>query len=199
MKTDIMKTELEKMLSGELYQVNDERLTSMRRKVKDLITTLNNRYVSFSYESFSTIPMPSLGTMLKRLIDNMGENTDIQPPFVCDYGVHICIGKNVLIKHNCTISDSAEVTIGDNVIIGPNVALYTSSQSMIASERLEGLESASPIRIKDNVCLAGNIVVCPGVTIGENTTIGVGSVVTKDIPANVFAEGNPCVVIKMLQ
>lgn len=185
-----MKTELEKMLAGELYQAGDPILLNMRNRARALFmeynTTLNEQQRERS-------------AILKTLIGTMGETIDIQPPFFCDYGKHIHMGTNVFINYNCTMLDCAAITLGNNVFIGPNVSLYTAYHPIIASERIKGPELASPITIKDNVWLGGNVVICQGITIGENTTIGAGSVVTKDIPANVFAAGNPCRVIKHLE
>ncbi len=185
-----MKTELEKMLAGELYLANDSVLLEMRNRARALFmeynTTLNEQ-------------IQERKAILKSLLSAMGENIDIQPPFFCDYGAHIRLGSNVFINYNCTILDCALVTLGNNVFIGPNVSLYAAYHPVIASERIKGPELAGPITINDNVWLAGNVVICQGVTIGENTTIGAGSVVTRDIPANVFAAGNPCKVIRQLE
>lgn len=184
-----MKTELKKMLDGELYMANDLVLLDMRNKARALFMEYNQTLNEQALER---------GLILKTLLGALGENIDIQPPFFCDYGKHITLGNNVFINYNCTILDCAEIKLGNNVFIGPNVSLYAAYHPIIASERIKGPELASPITIKDNVWLAGNVIVCQGVTIGENTTIGAGSVVTKDIPANVFAAGNPCRVIREL-
>ncbi|MGN6647778.1 MAG: sugar O-acetyltransferase [Cytophaga sp.] len=185
-----MKTELEKMLSGELYLATDPVLLEMRNRARALFmeynTTLNEQ-------------VQERKAILESLLGGLGDNIDIQPPFFCDYGIHIRLGSNVFINYNCTILDCAKVTLGNNVFVGPNVSLYAAYHPVVASERIKGPELASPITIKDNVWLAGNVVVCQGVTIGENTTIGAGSVVTRDIPANVFAAGNPCKVIRHLE
>jgi len=184
-----MITELEKMLAGELYQAGDPVLLEMRNRARALFMEYNTTLNEQTLERRA---------ILKTLIGTIGDTIDIQPPFFCDYGKHIHMGNNVFINYNCTILDCALVTLGNNVFIGPNVSLYTAYHPIIASERIKGPELASPITIKDNVWLGGNVVVCQGITIGENTTIGAGSVVTKDIPANVFAAGNPCRVIKQL-
>lgn len=172
-----MKTELEKMLSGELYLANDSVLLAMRNSTRALFmeynTTLNEQ-------------VQERKAILETLLGAIGENIDVQPPFFCDYGAHIRLGSNVFINYNCTILDCALVTLGNNVFIGPNVSLYAAYHPVVASERIKGPELASPITIKDNVWLAGNVVVCQGVTIGENTTIGAGSVVTRDIPGQCF-------------
>ena len=184
-----MKTELEKMLGGELYLATDPVLLDMRNHARALF---------MEYNTTVNEQIKERSAILKTLIGKIGENIDIQPPFFCDYGKHIELGNNVFINYNCTILDCAKVTLGNNVFIGPNVSLYAAHHPIIASERIKGPERASPITIKDNVWLCGSVIICQGITIGENTTIGAGSVVTKDIPANVFAAGNPCKVIKQL-
>ncbi|HEY1055070.1 MAG TPA: sugar O-acetyltransferase [Emticicia sp.] len=128
----------------------------------------------------------------------MGEAIDIQTPFYCDYGSNIFAGENLFINFNCTILDCARVIFGTNVFLAPNVQIYTAYHPIIASERIKGPELASPVTIGDNVWLGGGVIICPGVNIGSNTTIGAGSVVTKNIPANVVAAGNPCRVIREL-
>ena len=184
-----MKSELQKMLAGELYNASDAQLVEMRVKARTLATQHN------------AIPVENAGArkaLLQQLLGKTGQNIDIQTPYYCDYGAHIYAGENLFMNFNCIILDCAEVRIGDNVMMGPNVQLYTATHPLQASERIKGPELAYPITIGNNVWLGGGVIVCPGVTIGDNTTIGSGSVVTKDIPANVFAAGNPCKVIKEL-
>lgn len=180
-------TELEKMLAGQLYLANDPQLALMRARARALFSEYNQTQ---NAESDRRVEI------LNSLLGSMGKSIDIQPPFYCDYGEHIRLGENVYINYNCTILDCGLVQIGNNVFIGPNVSLYAAYHPIIASERIKGPELASPITIGDNVWLGGNVVVCQGVTIGENTTIGAGSIVTRSIPANVLAVGNPCRVIR---
>lgn len=184
-----MKTELEKMLSSELYDASDAQLVEMRVKARTLFTQYNAIPVENTEARKAT---------LQQLLGTTGSNIDIQTPFYCDYGCNIYAGENLFMNFNCIILDCAEVRIGDNVMMGPNVQLYTATHPLQAAERIKGPEMAFPITIGNNVWLGGGAIVCPGVTIGDNTTIGSGSVVTKDIPANVFAAGNPCKVIKEL-
>jgi maltose O-acetyltransferase len=184
-----MMTEFEKMLNGELYNANDPPLIALRAKAR----TLFSRYNTIAYENFAEKKM-----VLKLLLGRYTDPIDIQAPFYCDYGSNIFAGENLYINFNCVILDCAKVTIGHNVFIAPNVQLYTGYHPIIASERIKGLESALPIIIGDNVWLGGGVIVCPGVTIGNNSTIGAGSVVTKNIPANVVAVGNPCKVLRKL-
>ncbi|MBF9254640.1 sugar O-acetyltransferase [Pontibacter sp. 172403-2] len=184
-----MKSELQKMLDGELYDASDVQLVEMRVKARTLAT---------QYNAIPVEHAAARKALLQQLLGKTGTNIDIQTPFYCDYGAHIYAGENLFMNFNCIILDCAEVRIGDNVMMGPNVQLYTATHPLQASERIKGPELAYPITIGNNVWLGGGVIVCPGVTIGNNTTIGSGSVVTKDIPANVFAAGNPCKVIKDL-
>lgn len=184
-----MKTELEKMLAGELYDASDATLLSMRAKARTLFSEFNRT----PYEA-----EPERQAILGQLLGHMGANLNIQPPFYCDYGSNISIGANGFLNFNCIFLDCAQITIGINFQCAPNVQLYAAYHPVIAAERIKGPELAAPITIGDNVWLGGGVIVCPGVTIGDNTTIGAGSVVTKDIPANVFAAGNPCRVMRTL-
>ena len=124
------------------------------------------------------------------------EGAFINPPFYCDYGSHIKVGKNFFANYNCTIIDVAAVTIGDNCQMAPNVAIYTAGHPVYPTTRNSSYEYGKAVTIGDNVWLGGNTVVCPGVHIGSNVVIGAGSVVTKDIPAGVLAAGVPCRVIR---
>ena len=122
----------------------------------------------------------------------------INPPFYCDYGFNIEVGKNFFANYNCTILDVAKVKIGDNCQLAPNVAIYTAGHPVHPETRNSGYEYGIAVTIGNNVWVGGNSVICPGVTIGDNVVIGAGSVVTKDIPANVIAAGNPCRVIRQI-
>lgn len=120
----------------------------------------------------------------------------INPPFYCDYGTHIRVGKHFYANYNCTILDVAQVVIGDNCMLAPNVAIYTAGHPIHPESRNSGYEYGAGVSIGDNVWLGGNVVVTPGVTIGSNTVVGAGSVVTKNLPDWVIAAGNPCRVIR---
>ncbi|WP_183562855.1 sugar O-acetyltransferase [Mucilaginibacter sp. SP1R1] len=183
------KTELQKMIAGELYDAGDPELVSGRSKARALFT----QYNALSYDD-----KDAKKAILRQLLGGFENNIDIQSPFYCDYGFNIFAGDNLFLNFNCIILDCAPVTFGNNVFLAPNVQLYTAYHPIIAAERIKGPEYAAPITIGNNVWLGGGVIVCPGVTIGDNTTIGAGSVVTKDIPANVVAVGNPCQVIKKL-
>ena len=147
--------------------------------------------------------------ILRELLGGIGENVEIDTPFHCDHGNNIFIGNNVIIGINCTFVDNAEIRIGNRVLIASNVQFYTSSHPVLPQERLapdwkeKGTTFfrtyARPIEIKDNVWIGGGSILLPGVTVGENSVIGAGSVVTRSIPANCVAVGNPCRVIRTLE
>lgn len=185
-----MKTEKEKMLAGELYDATDEQLANERLKTRLLIKALNDTREDEVEER---------NKILKELIPNAGEGLWLQPPFYCDYGSNIELGEKVFFNFNCVVLDVMKVTIGSRTLFGPNVQLYTATHPMDHKERAAGLEYAKPITIGEDVWIGGSVVICPGVTIGDRSVIGAGSVVTKDIPANVFAAGNPCKVIRNLE
>lgn len=126
------------------------------------------------------------------------ETPFINPPFYCDYGNHIKVGKNFFANYNCTMLDVGKITFGDNCLLAPNVAIYTAGHPIHPDSRNSLYEYGIDVTIGNNVWLGGNVVVCPGVTIGDNCVIGAGSVVTKDIPAWSIAAGNPCRVIRKI-
>ena len=183
-----LKTEKEKMISGEKYNPANPRLVLERARANRICTKYNKR-------SFNEINMKS--RLMRKLINTNGKFW-IKPPFFCDYGYNIIIGENFYANHNLVILDATEVKIGDNVFIGPNCGIYTAGHPINIKERKEGLEYAKKIKIGNNVWIGGNVAILPGVVIGDNVTIGAGSVVTKDIPSNVIAYGNPCRVVKQI-
>lgn len=185
-----MTTELQKMLTGELYNALDPELRAMRLKARRL-TRLYNQTIEGEFKQRAEL--------IRELFGKIGPNPVIEPLFQCDYGSNIFAGKNLFMNFGCVILDCAEVHIGDNVFCGPHVQIYTATHPLDAAHRSTGQEFAKPVHIGNRVWLGGASVICPGVTIGENTTIGAGSVATKDIPANVFAAGNPCRVIRELK
>ncbi|PRY13236.1 maltose O-acetyltransferase [Pontibacter ummariensis] len=178
------------MLSGELYDALDKQLSEERLQARRLLKQLND-----SRED----QVAARTRVLKELIPEAGEGLWIQPPFYCDYGTNIKIGEKVFFNFNCVVLDVMPVIIGSRTLFGPNVQLYTAAHPMNHKERASGLEFAKPITIGEDVWLGGSVVVCPGVTIGDRAVIGAGSVVTKDIPSDVFAAGNPCRVIRHLE
>lgn len=134
--------------------------------------------------------------LLHDLLGGHGRECAINPPFFCDYGANIFVGENFYANVNCTILDVCEVHIGDNVLLAPGVQIYTAAHPVAVVPRVAGVEFGKPVRIGNNVWIGGSVVICPGVTIGDNCVIGAGSVVTRDIPANVVAVGNPCRVLR---
>jgi acetyltransferase-like isoleucine patch superfamily enzyme len=136
--------------------------------------------------------------LIKNIFGKTGVQVIVESNFWCDYGYNISVGENFYMNHNGVILDCAKVEFGDNVFIGPNCGFYTAGHPIEIDMRNEGLEYAKPIKVGNNVWIGGNVVVLPGVTIGTNVTIGAGSVVTKDIPSNCVAYGNPCRVVKEL-
>ena len=125
-----------------------------------------------------------------------GKNVYFEPPFHCEYGKHIKVGENFYANIGCIMLDVAQITIGKNVLFGPNVSIYTAGHPIHYESRISGYEYGVPVAIGDNVWIGGNCVILPGVKIGSNTVIGAGSIVTKEIPDNVLAAGNPCKVIR---
>ena len=182
-----MSREKDKMLSGELYKSFDAELLAERQRAKEIV---------FRYNSLQPSMIEERNELLWSLFGSVKGNFFIEPPFRCDYGCNIEIGENFYANYNLVILDCAKVTIGDNVLIGPNVGIYTAGHPLHFELRNEEWEFACPITIEDNVWIGGNVVLNPGVTIGRNSVIGSGSVVTKDIPADVVAAGNPCRVIR---
>lgn len=182
-----MSREKDKMLSGELYKSFDAELLAERQRAKGIV---------FRYNSLQPSMIEERNELLKSLFGSVKGNFFIEPPFRCDYGCNIEIGENFYANYNLVILDCAKVTIGDNVLIGPNVGIYTAGHPLHFELRNEEWEFACPITIEDNVWIGGNVVLNPGVTVGRNSVVGSGSVVTKDIPANVVAAGNPCRVIR---
>jgi maltose O-acetyltransferase len=183
-------TEKEKMLSGMVYSAIDDQLLKELNEVKEIIHEYNALKPSQTLRRFQ---------ILKALLGYVADDEIIvNQPFYCDYGKQIRVGKRFFANFNLTILDEARVTIGDDCFIGPNVSIYTACHSTDPVERNTRREWAEPVTIGDNVWIGGSVTILPGVTIGSNVTIGAGSVVTRDIPDNVVAVGNPCKVIKNL-
>lgn len=192
--------ELEKCLAGEYYDCHDKIFLEFKTCARKLL----KEYNSLSYEQ-----KEEKVHILKQLFGKIGTNVSVGLPFICDYGRNIYIGNNVSVNMNCTFVDCNKITIGDNVLIASNVQLYTATHPVELSERLtpdwnpESEEYfcrtyALPITIGNNCWLGGGVIVLPGVTIGDGSVIGAGSVVTKNIPENSLAVGNPCRVIRKI-
>ena len=175
------------MLAGQLYDPLDDQLSEERLQARLLIKELN-----YSRED----EVEKRAEILKKLLPKAGEDLWIQPPFYCDYGSNMILGEKVFFNFNCVILDVMKVEIGSRTLIGPNVQIYTATHPLNHKERATGLEFAKPVHIGADVWIGGSVVICPGVTVGDRTVIGAGSVVTKDLPADVFAAGNPCKVIR---
>ncbi len=170
----------------EMVYVSDNSVFEEQKKTRRILQELN----TVDFADFDKI-----GQIVKRLLGK-SEGAFINPPFYCDYGTHIEVGKNFFANYNCTIIDVAKVTIGDNCLMAPNVAIYTAGHPIHPMTRNSTYEYGKSVTIGDNVWIGGNVVIVPGVHIGSNTIIGAGSVVTKDIPDWVIAAGNPCKVVR---
>lgn len=181
-----MKTQRQKMLAGELYDALDPELVQARERARDLCQWLN---------STREADQQTRRRLLTALFGSGGGSVWMQPPFYCDYGSHIHLGERVYFNFNCVVLDVCEVRVGDFTMFGPAVQIYTATHPMNAQLR-RTQEFGRPITIGSDVWVGGGAIICPGVTIGDQTVIGAGSVVTRDIPAGVFAAGNPCRVIR---
>lgn len=181
-------TEKEKMLAGELYRLSDgpELLEELARA----------KEMCYAYNQLLPSKKEERKQILKELLGKVGEHYLIEQPFHCDYGSHITIGENFYANYNLIILDVNPVTFGENVLIGPNCSFFAAGHPVEPELRKAGWEFGKPIQVGNNVWFGGNVTVLPGVTIGENAVIGAGSVVTKDIPADCIAVGNPCRVIR---
>jgi maltose O-acetyltransferase len=184
-----MRTEKEKMIAGEMYVPLDPELTAERRTARLLFKALNET---------GDDEKDKRQEILGKLLPNSQPDIWIEPPFYCDYGYNIYAGERVFFNFNCVVLDVAPVYIGSRVMCAPNVQLYTATHPLNAEARSSGREYAKPIRIGDDVWLGGGVIVCPGVSIGDRAVIGAGSVVTRDIPSDSFAAGNPCRVIRAI-
>lgn len=179
----------DRMLAGEWYLPDDPELDADTERRSALCA---------AYNANGGAAPGRRAEILAGLLGSVGEDVRIRPPFQCDYGRYIFIGDRTFINFNAVFLDAAPITVGADVQIGPNVQLLTPAHELDAERRRAGWERASPIIIGDNVWLGGGVIVCPGVTIGENTVVGAGSVVTKDLPAGVLAVGNPARVVRAL-
>ncbi|MCM3340733.1 MULTISPECIES: sugar O-acetyltransferase [unclassified Paenibacillus] len=179
-KFDFMKT-------GKMYNDLDPEIVAYREK----IVLKTNEY----NQSFGQ-PRETREKILQEFMGSIGENVHFEPTFRCEFGANIHIGNDFYANFDCVMLDGGEITIGDNVLFGPRAGLYTSNHAINHEERKQGGCFSKPIRVGDNVWFGANVTVMPGVTIGDNTVIGAGSVVTSDIPSNVIAVGVPCKVLR---
>ncbi len=179
-----------KMLKGELYNAGlDFHLFSEKQNCKKLC---------YKYNQISPEKIAERNNLIERILGKIGKSFLIEQPFMCDYGYNIEIGEQFCSSHNLLILDPAKVKFGDNVLVGPNCSFYTAIHPINTEERIEGLEQAKPIIVGNNVWIGGNVTVLPGVTIGDNSIVGAGSIVKKDVPSNCVVAGNPCIVIKKI-
>jgi maltose O-acetyltransferase len=181
-----MRSEREKMLAGELYDPLDLELVAGRDRARDLCQELN---------ATRERDKEQRRRILLELFGSGGDSVWMQPPFFCDYGSNILLGKKCFFNFNCIVLDVCEIKIGDFTLFGPAVQVYTATHPMNAELR-RSQEFAKPIQIGSDVWVGGGAIICPGVKIGDRAIIGAGSVVTRDVPAGVFAAGNPCRVIR---
>lgn len=181
-------TEREKMLLGMWYDANyDEGLLEERLQTEELY---------FAYNQTGPRETERKEQLLQALFPNMEKEVVILSPIYTDYGYNCRIGEATFINHGAYLMDAGKITVGSHCFIGPNCGMYTAIHAMLPEERNRGIERAKPIVLGDNVWLGGDVTILPGVTIGSNTVIGAGSVVTKDIPSGVVAAGNPCRVMR---
>ena len=171
---------------SELVYISDEAVFAQQLRARRLTQQLN---------TMDRADFEGIRAVVKELLGE-SEGAFINPPFYCDYGFNIRVGKNFFANYNCTILDVGKVIIGDNCQMAPNVAVYTAGHPVHPATRNTAYEYGIDVKIGDNVWIGGNSVICPGVTIGDNAVIGAGSVVTKDIPAWTVAAGNPCRVLR---
>ena len=182
-----MSEQKERMLRGELYIADDPELTADAIRCDALLARFN---------ATRAMDADERRQILAELLGDLGEGSVIRPPLSMDYGYQTTIGPGTFINFNCVILDVARVRIGAAVQVGPNVQILTPTHPLDPEQRRAGWEAAEPITIEDNVWLGGGVIVLPGVTIGRDTVVGAGAVVTKDLPAGVVAVGNPARVIR---
>ena len=193
-------TELEKCMNGEQYNCHDAIFLNYKKNARDLLTAYNG----LSYDQKA-----QKNEILHKMLGDIGSNVSVATPFICDYGCNIHIGNNVSINMNCTFVDCNKIIIGNNVLIASNVQIYTATHPVQLAERLtpdwtpESGEYfcrtyALPVSIGSGCWIGGGVIILPGVSIGDGSVIGAGSVVTRDIPANCVAVGNPCRVIRKI-
>ena len=181
-------TDYEKMHSGEIYNPSDDTIFEEQIKCLDRL---------YDFNATRPTELDKRSQMLKEMLAEVGENCYIEPPFHSNWGgKNVHLGKNVYFNFNATLVDDTHIYIGDCTMLGPNVVIATAGHPILPELREKALQYNMPVHIGKNCWLGAGVIVLPGVTIGDNTVIGAGSVVTKDIPANVVAVGNPCKVLR---
>ena len=180
-------TEQERMRSGALYRADAPELSADRARCRALLARYNQTAPEQSGER---------ARLLRALLGRAGDGLYIEPPFRCDYGRNIYVGSRVYVNYELIVLDVCDVTIGDDVLIGPRVSLLAAAHPIDPETRASGLEYGAPIRIESRAWLGGGVIVNPGVTIGADSVVGSGAVVTRDIPPGTVAAGNPCRVLR---
>ncbi|MEG1565674.1 MAG: sugar O-acetyltransferase [Bacilli bacterium] len=180
-----MKTEYQKMISGDLYIAKDNEIATLYKHAIAVCNTINLD---------CNLSLEEKNKMIKDLFLKTGNSFFVMPPFRCDYGCHISVGENFYANYDCIFLDTAPITIGNNVFLAPRVCLFTAGHPIDKDIRNEQLEYGKPIIIGDDVWIGGGVIVNPGVSIGSNVVIGSGSVVVNDLPSNTVCAGNPCKV-----
>jgi maltose O-acetyltransferase len=180
---------LERMLAGDLYLADDPEISARQHRAQELMAV---------YNATSVRDGERRRQLLEELLGAVGEGTEIRSPFYVDYGTQIRIGARCFANYGFMAMDVATITIGDDVQIGPNVQLLTPTHPVAPEPRRQKWEAAEPIVIEDNVWLGGGVIVLPGVTIGADTVVGAGAVVTRDLPSGVLAVGNPARVVRAI-
>lgn len=183
------RSNYERMVAGDLYIADDPRIAAEGRRAVELAAAYARAYVEDS---------EAARAVLADLLGDLGEGVEVKPPLYVDYGSNITMGEGTFVNYGLTALDVAPITIGRRCQIATQVQLLTPWHPLEPGPRRDGLESASPITIGDNVWIGGGAIVLPGVTIGDNSVVGAGAVVTKDVPANVVVVGNPARVVKQL-
>jgi maltose O-acetyltransferase len=182
------RTEKQRMLAGESYNLFDPELAAEREETLALLRLLNR-----------TEALPERQSILRELLGSVGRESTIQPPFYCSYGRNTHLGDHVYLNFSCVILDNNEVRIGDHVMIGPFVQIYTAAHPLQAEPRIQGWEVAKPIVIEDNVWVGGGVILLPGVRIGRNAVVGAGAVVSRSVPADTVVAGNPARPIREIR
>lgn len=176
------QTPMQRMLAGELYRADDAQIQAAQADTRDWLVRYN--------AALRMAPAQRHALLLERL-GAVGDGSEIRPPFHCDYGFNIRLGRGVFLNFNCVILDVVEVEIGDGTQIGPAVQIYAADHPRDPAQRREGWEFGRPVRIGRNVWIGGGAILLPGVSVGDDALIGAGAVVTRDVPAGATVAGNP--------
>lgn len=184
-----MKTEKEKMLTGEVFKANDTELMNEKKQARTLAEKYNHS---------SEDDLDLRYSLLKKLFGKCGKKIMIKPPFHCDYGYQIFVGENFFANFDCVFLDAAPIEIGDNCMIGPKTCIYAVTHPLDFRERQKGVNIPKKVSLGNNVWIGGSVTILPGVCLGNNVIVGAGSVVTKSFPDNVIIAGNPAKIIKKL-